>query len=228
MKGATASDRMHTPICCCMQWLLCRLKRLMRWWYPLTWKILRNFFIVGNFFIISTISTISTVSICIINISIISTIGVISSIIIIIILIFIFCRWFPVLYFSTLFEESPNKLPLIGDGPCIQVHERDLDTDFLLIILKGLLAKRPGLKLVLMSATLNADMFSDFFGGADTKLYIKTQKIYTDISREATATPTVLLHYVVRPRLRLNIYKTAKANISNLFPFVGYRPATVL
>ncbi|CAN0377233.1 unnamed protein product, partial [Laminaria digitata] len=47
----------------------------------------------------------------------------------------------------------------------IQVHERDLDTDFLLIILKGLLAKRPGLKLVLMSATLNADMFSDFFGG---------------------------------------------------------------
>lgn len=46
-----------------------------------------------------------------------------------------------------------------------QVHERDLDTDFLLIILKGLLAKRPGLKLVLMSATLNADMFSDFFGG---------------------------------------------------------------
>lgn len=46
-----------------------------------------------------------------------------------------------------------------------KVHERDLDTDFLLIILKGLLAKRPGLKLVLMSATLNADMFSDFFGG---------------------------------------------------------------
>lgn len=45
------------------------------------------------------------------------------------------------------------------------MHERDLDTDFLLIILKGLLAKRPGLKLVLMSATLNADMFSDFFGG---------------------------------------------------------------
>lgn len=46
-----------------------------------------------------------------------------------------------------------------------KVHERDLDTDFLLIILKGLLAKRPGLKLVLMSATLNADMFSNFFGG---------------------------------------------------------------
>ncbi len=55
-------------------------------------------------------------------------------------------------------------LPL--SSAAAQVHERDLDTDFLLIILKGLLAKRPGLKLVLMSATLNAEMFSDFFGGA--------------------------------------------------------------
>ena len=49
--------------------------------------------------------------------------------------------------------------------PHKQVHERDLDTDFLLIILKGLLGRRPGLKLVLMSATLNASMFSDYFWG---------------------------------------------------------------
>ena len=46
-----------------------------------------------------------------------------------------------------------------------EVHERDLNTDFLLIILKELLARRPSLKLVLMSATLNATAFSDFFDG---------------------------------------------------------------
>ncbi|KAG7344957.1 ATP-dependent helicase HrpA [Nitzschia inconspicua] len=46
-----------------------------------------------------------------------------------------------------------------------EVHERDLNTDFLLIILKDLLARRKELKLILMSATLNADSFSDFFGG---------------------------------------------------------------
>lgn len=44
-----------------------------------------------------------------------------------------------------------------------EVHERDLNTDFLLIILKQLLASRPGLKLVLMSATLNARTFAEFF-----------------------------------------------------------------
>jgi ATP-dependent RNA helicase DHX29 len=39
-----------------------------------------------------------------------------------------------------------------------------LNTDFLIIILKDLLARRKDLKLVLMSATLNADSFSSFFG----------------------------------------------------------------
>jgi ATP-dependent RNA helicase DHX36 len=46
-----------------------------------------------------------------------------------------------------------------------EVHERDLNTDFLLIILKGLLRRRKHLKLVLMSATLNADKFAEFFDG---------------------------------------------------------------
>jgi HrpA-like RNA helicase len=38
--------------------------------------------------------------------------------------------------------------------------------DFLLIVLKDLLPRRPELRLVLMSATLNAEMFSSYFGGA--------------------------------------------------------------
>jgi HrpA-like RNA helicase len=44
-----------------------------------------------------------------------------------------------------------------------EVHERDLNSDFLLIILKQVLAKRPDLQLILMSATLNADSFARYF-----------------------------------------------------------------
>jgi hypothetical protein len=44
-----------------------------------------------------------------------------------------------------------------------EVHERDLNTDFILIIFKELLKRRPSLKLVLMSATLNAESFVRFF-----------------------------------------------------------------
>nr|KAG5698926.1 hypothetical protein BaRGS_024847 [Batillaria attramentaria] len=44
-----------------------------------------------------------------------------------------------------------------------EIHERDLQSDFLLIILKDLLPRRPDLKVILMSATLNAEMFSKYF-----------------------------------------------------------------
>lgn len=40
--------------------------------------------------------------------------------------------------------------------------------DFLLIVLKELLPRRPELRLILMSATLNAELFSSYFGGAPT------------------------------------------------------------
>jgi len=49
-----------------------------------------------------------------------------------------------------------------------EVHERDINTDFLLIILKDLLKRRKNLKLVLMSATLNADTFAAYFKGCPT------------------------------------------------------------
>ena len=45
-----------------------------------------------------------------------------------------------------------------------EVHERDLHSDFLMIILRDVLPRRPDLKLILMSATLNAEMFSQYFG----------------------------------------------------------------
>lgn len=47
-----------------------------------------------------------------------------------------------------------------------EIHERGMNEDFLLIVLKDLLPRRPELRLILMSATLNADLFSSYFGGA--------------------------------------------------------------
>ena len=44
-----------------------------------------------------------------------------------------------------------------------EVHERSVDSDFLIIILRNLLRRRRDLRVVLMSATLNADMFADYF-----------------------------------------------------------------
>uniref|UniRef100_A0A7I4A4A1 RNA helicase n=1 Tax=Physcomitrium patens TaxID=3218 RepID=A0A7I4A4A1_PHYPA len=44
-----------------------------------------------------------------------------------------------------------------------EIHERDRNADFLLIVLRDLLALKPNLRLILMSATLDADLFSSYF-----------------------------------------------------------------
>lgn len=46
-----------------------------------------------------------------------------------------------------------------------EVHERTIDSDFLLIVLRRLMQKRPNLKVILMSATLEAQRFSTYLGG---------------------------------------------------------------
>lgn len=49
-----------------------------------------------------------------------------------------------------------------------EVHERSIESDFLLIILKSLMTARKDLKVVLMSATLDAERISAYFGGCPT------------------------------------------------------------
>uniref|UniRef100_A0A0K0EC50 RNA helicase n=1 Tax=Strongyloides stercoralis TaxID=6248 RepID=A0A0K0EC50_STRER len=44
-----------------------------------------------------------------------------------------------------------------------EVHERELNTDFLLIILRELSYKFPNLKIILMSATVDTTLFSNYF-----------------------------------------------------------------
>lgn len=45
-----------------------------------------------------------------------------------------------------------------------EIHERNLQSDVLMSIIKDLLNVRSDLKVILMSATLNAEKFSEYFG----------------------------------------------------------------
>ncbi|EFA01881.1 putative ATP-dependent RNA helicase DHX57 [Tribolium castaneum] len=60
--------------------------------------------------------------------------------------------------------ESEPTLPQVTHIIVDEVHERSEQSDFLLLILKQILPFRPDLKVILMSATLNAQLFSDYFG----------------------------------------------------------------
>ncbi|KAF9892528.1 hypothetical protein FE257_001637 [Aspergillus nanangensis] len=48
-----------------------------------------------------------------------------------------------------------------------EVHERSLDTDFLLALLRDVVRHRKDIKVILMSATLDADVFIRYFGGGE-------------------------------------------------------------
>ncbi|HMN45647.1 MAG TPA: ATP-dependent RNA helicase HrpA [Povalibacter sp.] len=47
-----------------------------------------------------------------------------------------------------------------------EAHERNLNIDFLLGVLRQILPKRPELRIVITSATIDPQRFADFFGGA--------------------------------------------------------------
>lgn len=62
--------------------------------------------------------------------------------------------------------EGSNELREITHLVLDEVHERSIESDFLLIVLKKLLTTRKDLKVVLMSATVDSERFSKYFGGA--------------------------------------------------------------
>jgi len=62
--------------------------------------------------------------------------------------------------------EGSNDLKDITHIVLDEVHERTIDSDFLLIVLKKLMARRRDLKVVLMSATVDAERFSRYLEGA--------------------------------------------------------------
>ncbi|KAM4627481.1 putative ATP-dependent RNA helicase DHX34 [Polymixia lowei] len=86
-----------------------------------------------------------------------------------------------------------------------EVHERHLHCDFLLGVLRSLLSSRPDLRLILMSATINIKLFSNYFGGAPVlqvpgRLF-PIQVIYQPIPPEEQASRSEKLD--PRPYLRI-------------------------
>lgn len=62
--------------------------------------------------------------------------------------------------------EGSNDLDDITHIVIDEVHERTIDSDFLLIVLKRLMLRRVDLKVILMSATVDGDRFSKYLNGA--------------------------------------------------------------
>lgn len=67
-----------------------------------------------------------------------------------------------------------------------EIHERSILSDFLLFLLKRLLPSHRSLKVLLMSATLDQELFSNYFGGipsvtVEGRLFSVQEKYLEDI-----------------------------------------------
>ena len=62
-------------------------------------------------------------------------------------------------------SEDLDELESITHIVIDEIHERDRFADFMLIIIRDLLPRYPRLRIVLMSATLHEELFSNYFGG---------------------------------------------------------------
>ncbi|KAF5566434.1 pre-mrna splicing factor rna helicase [Fusarium napiforme] len=92
--------------------------------------------------------------------------------------------------------------PTLSHYSCViidECHERTADADILLALMKKTLVDRPGLKLIIMSATMNVQKFADYFGVSDT-LHVKGNVFPLEIQYLGTTTPDY-------PNLALRVVK---------------------
>ncbi|RZF41369.1 hypothetical protein LSTR_LSTR000083 [Laodelphax striatellus] len=65
---------------------------------------------------------------------------------------------------------SPDGLYGVTHLIIDEAHERDLNTDILLLLAKRAIASNPDLRIVIMSATINPELFQNYFNGAPSIL----------------------------------------------------------
>ncbi|KAL8568221.1 hypothetical protein ACOMHN_027744 [Nucella lapillus] len=65
---------------------------------------------------------------------------------------------------GTLLRKLEGGLRGVSHVIVDEIHERDINTDFLLVLLRDMVRAYPDLRVVLMSATVDTTLFTDYFG----------------------------------------------------------------
>jgi ATP-dependent RNA helicase DHX29 len=82
--------------------------------------------------------------------------------------------------------NNPDSLNECSHIILDEVHERDLDIDFTMVVIKHLLAKTEEMKsslkfkLILMSATFNTELFANYFAKLSIK-NVENVKVYEGV-----------------------------------------------
>lgn len=75
---------------------------------------------------------------------------------------------------TSFFEEYPF---IVLD----EVHERDIDTDFILLTIKRIIREYPKVRIILMSATIDNELFRYYFAEDHINNLLKEENFYKKI-----------------------------------------------
>ena len=79
---------------------------------------------------------------------------------------------------GTLLRRMENGLRGVSHIIVDEIHERDLNTDFLLVMLRDVSKAFPDVRVVLMSATVDTTLFSEYFGNCQiVEVYGRTHPV---------------------------------------------------
>ena len=59
-----------------------------------------------------------------------------------------------------------------------EVHERDIDTDFILLAMKRIIRNHPKVRLILMSATIDNRLFQYYFAKDEVDTFMERENYY--------------------------------------------------
>ncbi|KAK4499693.1 hypothetical protein PRZ48_010211 [Zasmidium cellare] len=135
---------------------------------------------------------------------------------------------------GVLLRESLTN-PDLDQYSCIimdEAHERALNTDVLMGLIKKVLARRRDLKLIVTSATMNAERFSRFYGGAP-EFFIPGRTFPVDIQYSRSpcedyvdsAVRQVLAIHVSQPTGDILVFMTGQEDIEVTCELVAERLA---
>lgn len=65
-----------------------------------------------------------------------------------------------------------------------EVHERDIDTDFILLAIKRIVRTYPKLRVILMSATIDNSLFSYYFSNDHIDKFMQEENFYIRIMQK--------------------------------------------
>ncbi|KAK6459702.1 P-loop containing nucleoside triphosphate hydrolase protein [Scheffersomyces xylosifermentans] len=118
------------------------------------------------------------------------------------------------------FLSAPNESSIFDELEYIfidEVHERSVDSDFLLIILKRTLKRFPNLRIILMSATISVDTFKNFFSSPLNHIHIEgrtfpIQDFHLDSILDAIDYTVETASGITKPRADSHFFESGNIN----------------